>query len=67
MEQLDTDVKSVTENHHSHRLEAWAEMWKMKYVAWGAGKAAPEIKGDNVVVEVLLDNSVTESFWNELA
>jgi 2-succinyl-5-enolpyruvyl-6-hydroxy-3-cyclohexene-1-carboxylate synthase len=67
MEQLDAEVKSVTENHHSHRLEAWAEMWKMDYVAWGAGKPAPEIEGGNVVVEVLLDNSMTESFWKELA
>jgi hypothetical protein len=42
-------------------------MWKMDYVAWGTGKPAPEIEGGNVVVEVLLDNSMTESFWKELA
>ena len=67
MSQLNIEVKSVTENHHCHRLKAWAEMWKMDYVAWRAGKPAPEIKGDNVVVEVVLDDSVTELFWKEMA
>lgn len=64
---LKRDEKLVTENHHRHRFEAWAEMWDMEYVVWRAGKTAPEVKGGNVLIEVLLENSATESFWKEMA
>ena len=64
---LEGDEKLVTENHHRHRFEAWAEMWDMEYVVWRAGKTAPEVKGGNVLIEVLLENSATELFWKEMA
>ena len=64
---LKTDEKQVTENHHRRRFDAWAEMWDMKYVVWRAGKPAPEVKGENVLIEVLLENSATESFWKKMA
>jgi 2-succinyl-5-enolpyruvyl-6-hydroxy-3-cyclohexene-1-carboxylate synthase len=55
--------KLVTENHHTRRFEQWAAMWDLDYVRWSAGEPFPEIAGDTVVIEVMLDNVATEAFW----
>jgi 2-succinyl-5-enolpyruvyl-6-hydroxy-3-cyclohexene-1-carboxylate synthase len=55
--------KLVTENRHSRRFEQWAAMWDFGYVRWSAGEDFPEIEGDSVVIEVILDNAATEVFW----
>lgn len=55
--------KLVTENRHSRRFEQWAAMWDLDYVRWSAGEDFPEIEGDTVVIEVMLDNAATEAFW----
>lgn len=55
--------KLVTENHHTRRFEQWAAMWDLDYVRWSAGESFSEIAGDTVVIEVMLDNTATEAFW----
>jgi len=55
--------KLVTENHHTRRFEQWAAMWDFDYVRWSAGEPFPEVAGDSVVIEVMLDNNATEAFW----
>ncbi|MEM9283597.1 MAG: 2-succinyl-5-enolpyruvyl-6-hydroxy-3-cyclohexene-1-carboxylic-acid synthase [Verrucomicrobiota bacterium] len=66
MARLSAEEKAVTENHHRQRFEHWAEMWQMNYVCWRAGHAAPKIEGKSVLIEVLLENRATESFWADL-
>ncbi len=63
---LSPEEKAVTENHHRQRFDSWASMWGMDYVSWRAGKPVPEISGKNVLIEVLLENGPTESFWKEM-
>lgn len=63
MAALPESHKLVTENRHSRRFEHWAAMWDLDYVRWSAGEPFPEIAGDTVVIEVMLDNSATEAFW----
>ncbi len=63
---LSKEDKKVTENHHRQRFESWAAMWGLGYAIWRPGKPAPEISGDTVLIEILLETVPTELFWKEL-
>jgi 2-succinyl-5-enolpyruvyl-6-hydroxy-3-cyclohexene-1-carboxylate synthase len=63
MAALPESHKLVTENRHARHFEKWAAMWDLDYVRWSAGEPFPEIAGDTVVIEVMLDNVATEAFW----
>ncbi|MDF1658925.1 MAG: 2-succinyl-5-enolpyruvyl-6-hydroxy-3-cyclohexene-1-carboxylic-acid synthase [Verrucomicrobiales bacterium] len=62
---LDEKAKGVTENHHAQEFKSWAEMWGLTHIEWKAGEAAPVLNGDNLLIEVVLDNEASESFWSE--
>lgn len=61
---LDEKAKAVTENHHAQGFQSWAEMWGLKHIEWKAGEAAPDLEGDNLLIEVMLNNEATEAFWS---
>lgn len=63
MAALPESQKLVTENRHARHFEKWAAMWELDYVRWSAGEPFPEIAGETVVIEVILDNTATEAFW----
>jgi 2-succinyl-5-enolpyruvyl-6-hydroxy-3-cyclohexene-1-carboxylate synthase len=63
MAALPESHKLVTENRHARHFEKWAAMWDLGYLRWIAGEPFPEIAGDNIVIEVILDNAATEAFW----
>ncbi len=63
---FDEKQKHLTENHHQIKFRHWAAMWGMEYVRWNAGDEIPEIEGAAVLIEVVLDNEMSEGFWADL-
>ena len=66
MRGLANDEKVVSENRHEFQFGAWAEMWGMDYLSWKAGDPMPDVGGDAVVIEMLLDEEASEAFWGEM-
>lgn len=62
---LSETEKVVTENRHARGFGSWAAMWGLDYVQWIAGEPFPAIIGESVVLEVCLDNRLSEAFWEE--
>ncbi|MBP6602363.1 MAG: 2-succinyl-5-enolpyruvyl-6-hydroxy-3-cyclohexene-1-carboxylic-acid synthase [Verrucomicrobiales bacterium] len=66
---LSKTEKVVTENRHARGFGAWAAMWGLDYVQWIAGEPAadpfPAIVGESVVLEICLDDNLSEAFWEE--
>jgi 2-succinyl-5-enolpyruvyl-6-hydroxy-3-cyclohexene-1-carboxylate synthase len=62
---LSESEKQVTENRHARGFESWTAMWGLDYVRWIAGEPFPGIVGEAVVLEIVLDDSLSEAFWEE--
>lgn len=63
MANLPEEEKEVTENRHTTSFRPWAEMWGMSYASWKAGEPFPTDLGENLVLEILPDETATEEFW----
>ncbi len=64
---FDEKQKHLTENHHQIQFQHWAAMWGMEYICWNAGEKMPEIDGQFVVIEVVLNDEKSEGFWADLS
>lgn len=65
LQTLDDTTRSLIENRHTHRFEAWASMWHCAYRLVTQPGDLAALPGGPVVLEILPDAGQTDAFWRD--
>lgn len=65
LQALDDTTRTLIENRHTHRFEAWAAMWGCFYRQAATPQDLADLPEGAVIIEVLPDAAQTEAFWEE--